>query len=317
MTILKKIVLQGFKSFKNKTTVPVENRGLTAIVGENGSGKSNIIDGLTFVMGQRSSKLRANRLSQLIYNGGKNDSPAKHAKVSVHLDNSEGQFSDIVDQHLDNGHQPDVITIGRKVTRNSSSYKFMGGNCKRSVIDDILGEANMDPSRHHIVNQGKITEIVNMNARDRREIIDDLAGISKYDRRKEQAIEDLRTVKEKLMTNRVILGERRTQLNRLEKERDAALKYKKKEEELELVESSISRKKYVNKKKELTETQEKLEKVNEELSQLQKRLEEADREAEEKEKKLNELKGEQEGEEGKKLQSELEEIKMDLVKVRG
>lgn len=317
MTILKKIVLQGFKSFKNKTTVPVENRGLTAIVGENGSGKSNIIDGLTFVMGQRSSKLRANRLSQLIYNGGKNDSPAKHAKVSVHLDNSEGQFSDIVDQHLDNGHQPDVITIGRKVTRKSSSYKFMGGNCKRSVIDDILGEANMDPSRHHIVNQGKITEIVNMNARDRREIIDDLAGISKYDRRKEQAIKDLRTVKEKLMTNRVILGERRTQLNRLEKERDAALKYKEKEEELELVESSISRKKYVNKKKELTETQEKLEKVNEELSQLQKRLEEADREAEEKEKKLNELKGEQEGEEGKKLQSEIEEIKMDLVKVRG
>lgn len=317
MTILKKIVLQGFKSFKHKTTIPVERRGLTAIVGENGSGKSNIIDGLTFVMGQRSSKLRANRLSQLIYNGGTDDTPAKKAKVSVHLDNSEGQFSEVVDKHLDNDHQPDVITIGRKVTRNSSAYKFMDHNCKRAVIDGVLDSANMDPSRHHIVNQGKITEIVNMNARDRREIIDDLAGISKYDKRKEQAIDDLRTVKEKLMTNRVILGERRTQLNRLEKERDAALEYKEKEEELELVEASISRRKYLNKKKELSDTEEKLERINDDLSRFEDQLESADKEAEEKKKKLKNLKEEQEGDEGKELAQEIEDVKMELVKIRG
>jgi len=317
MSILNRIVLSGFKSFKNKTAIPIQRRGLTAIVGENGSGKSNIIDGLTFVMGQRSSQLRANRLSQLIYNGGKNETPSKEALVTVHLDNTNDQFAEVLDRHLDNGHGRDEITIGRKVTKKSSTYKFMGNNCKRSVIDEVLDEANMDPSRHHIVNQGKITEIVNMSAMDRREIIDDLAGISKYDRRKAEAIEDLRTVKEKLMTNRVILGERRSQLTRLEKERDAALEYKEKEGKLELVESSITHKKYVNKKKELSESQEKLKRIKEQHSKYEKELKSADSEAEAKEKKLEELKSESEGEEGKELSKEVENLKMSLVKIRG
>jgi len=317
MSILNRIVLSGFKSFKNKTAIPIQRRGLTAIVGENGSGKSNIIDGLTFVMGQRSSQLRANRLSQLIYNGGKNETPSKEALVTVHLDNTNDQFAEVLDRHLDNGHGRDEITIGRKVTKKSSTYKFMGNNCKRSVIDEVLDEANMDPSRHHIVNQGKITEIVNMSAMDRREIIDDLAGISKYDRRKAEAIEDLRTVKEKLMTNRVILGERRSQLTRLEKERDAALEYKKKEGKLELVESSITHKKYVDKKKELSESQEKLKRIKEQHSKYEKELKSADSEAEAKEKKLEELKSESEGEEGKELSKEVENLKMSLVKIRG
>lgn len=297
--------------------MPLQKQGLTAIVGENGSGKSNIVDGLTFVMGQRSSKLRANRLSQLIYNGGENGNPADSAKVTISLDNSDDRFSDVVEEVTSNGNNPDEITIGRKVTQNSSSYKFMGNNCKRSVIDEILDEANMDPSRHHIVNQGKITEIVNMSATNRREIIDRLAGISEYDERKQQAIRDLRDVKEKLMTNRVILGERRTQLNRLEKERNAALDYKEKEDELHLVEKSIDYKKVKNKKEELEKFQEKEERVKEKLSALEERLEAADKKAEEKEKELKKIKEEREGEQEKKLSKEVEQVKMDLVQKRG
>ncbi len=317
MSILNSLELQGFKSFKRKTKIPFQKQGLTAIIGENGSGKSNIIDGLTFVMGQRSSKLRANRLSQLIYNGGENGTPADRARVSINLDNSDGRFSEVVEENLENGRNPDEITIGRKVTPNSSTYKFMGKNCKRSVIDDILDEANMDPSRHHIVNQGKITEIINMSPTNRREIIDRLAGISEYDQRKQQAIRDLRDVKEKLMTNRVILGERRTQLNRLKKERDAALDYREKEEELDLVEKSIEHKKVKNKQEELEKFQEKEKRIKEKLSGLEKRLEAADKEAEEKEKELKELKEEREGDREKELSQEVEELKMDLVQKRG
>lgn len=317
MSILNSLELQGFKSFKKKTVIPFRKNGLTAIIGENGSGKSNIVDGLTFVMGQRSSKLRANRLSQLIYNGGEEGNPADNAIVRVNLDNSDDRFTEVVGEHLENGSEPNEITIGRKVTQNSSSYKFMGKNCKRSVIDDILDEANMDPSRHHIVNQGKITEIVNMGSTKRREIIDRLAGISEYDERKQQAIRDLRDVKEKLMTNRVILGERRTQLNRLEKERNAALDYKEKEEELELVEKSIDYKKYKNKKEELEKFQEKEQRIKKKLSSLEENLESADKEAEEKEKRLKELKEEREGDEEKELSQEVEQLKMDLVAKRG
>ncbi|MFP4507965.1 MAG: chromosome segregation SMC family protein [Candidatus Acetothermia bacterium] len=317
MSVINSLELQGFKSFKKKTVIPFQKSGLTAIIGENGSGKSNIVDGLTFVMGQRSSKLRANRLSQLIYNGGESGKPADSAAVKVNLDNTDNRFTDAVKEHLENGREPDEITIGRKVTRNSSSYKFMGKNCKRSVIDDVLDEANMDPSRHHIVNQGKITEIVNMSSTKRREIIDRLAGISEYDERKKQAIRDLRDVKEKLMTNRVILGERRTQLNRLEKERNAALDYREKEEELELVEKSIDNKKFKNKQEELKKFQDKEERIKEKLSTLEKNLEKADKEAEEKEKKLKELKEEREGDEEKELSGEVEQLKMDLVAKRG
>lgn len=317
MSILNSLVLQGFKSFKKKTTVPFQKSGLTAIIGENGSGKSNIVDGLTFVMGQRSSKLRANRLSQLIYNGGENGTPAERAKVTIRMDNSDDRFSGILEKHLENGENPDEITIGRKVTRNSSSYKFLGKNCKRSVIDEVLDEANLDPSRHHIVNQGKITEIVNMSPMTRREIIDRMAGISEYDERKQRAIRDLRDVKEKLMTNRVILGERRTQLNRLEKERNAALNYKEKEEELDLVEKSIDYKKVKNKREQLKKTRKKENRVKEKLSTLEEKLEAADTEAEKKEKKLKRLREEREGDEEKKLSKEVEKLKMDLVQKRG
>ncbi len=317
MSILNNLILRGFKSFKKKTTIPFQKQGMTAIIGENGSGKSNIIDGLTFVMGQRSSKLRANKLSQLIYNGGEDGTPADRARVTITLDNSDDRFSDIVGEVLENGENPEEITIGRKVTQNSSAYKFMGKNCKRSVIDDILDEANMDPSRHHIVNQGKVTEIINMSSTNRREIIDRLAGISEYDERKQQAIRDLRDVKEKLMTNRVILGERRSQLNRLEKERNAALDYKEKEEELELVEKSIDHKKVRNKREELDKFQKKEKRINEKLSGLEERLEAADKKAEKKEKELKELREEREGDQEKKLSKEVEQVKMDLVQKRG
>lgn len=317
MSVINSLELQGFKSFKNKTVIPFQKNGLTAIIGENGSGKSNIVDGLTFVMGQRSSKLRANRLSQLIYNGGEEGNPSESARVRVNLDNSDDRFTEAIKDYLENGHEPNEITIGRKVTRNSSSYKFMGKNCKRSVIDDILDEANLDPSRHHIVNQGKITEIVNMGSTKRREIIDRLAGISEYDERKQQAIRDLRDVKEKLMTNRVILGERRTQLNRLEKERNAALNYREKEEELDLVEKSIDYKKFKNKSEELEKFQEKEKRVKEKLSSLEESLEATDKEAEKKEKRLEELKEEREGDEEKELSGEVEQLKMDLVAKRG
>lgn len=317
MSILNSLILRGFKSFKKKTTIPFQKQGLTAIIGENGSGKSNIIDGLTFVMGQRSSKLRANKLSQLIYNGGESGTAAERAKVTITLDNSDGRFSGIVHEVMENGEEPEEITIGRKVTQNSSAYKFMGKNCKRSVIDDVLDEANMDPSRHHIVNQGKVTEIINMSSTNRREIIDRLAGISEYDERKQQAIRDLRDVKEKLMTNRVILGERRSQLNRLEKERNAALNYKEKEEELELVEKSIDYKKVKNKREELKKFQEKEKRIKEKLSGLEERLEATDKKAEKKEKELKELRKEREGDQEKKLSKEVEQVKMDLVQKRG
>jgi len=316
MTRLNKLVLRGFKSFKKETVLPFRGNGLTGIVGENGSGKSNIVDALTFVMGQRSSKLRAERLSQLIYNGGERGKGADFAKVQLYMDNEDGLFDRYIGEHLGNGHRPDVISIGRKVTRNSASYKFMDKNCSRSLIEEILSEVNMETDKHQVVNQGKVTEIVNLGPQARREIVDELAGISRYEKQKEEAIEDLREVKEKLTTNRVVLGERRGQLRRLEKEREAALKYKEKEETLDLVKDSIIHRKRENIEEQLSNYQEKYEAVSEKLKEVKSDLSSLDRKAEKKERKLKKLKEDRDQGDDEELRDEVEDLKMKLVKGR-
>ncbi|MFP4588605.1 MAG: chromosome segregation SMC family protein [Candidatus Acetothermia bacterium] len=317
MTHLNSLIVKGFKSFKNKTELPFQGKGLTAVVGENGSGKSNLVDALTFVMGQRSSKLRAQRLEQLIYNGGENGSRAQQAEVTLRLDNSEGQFNDLLTDFLENGDRPQEISIGRKVTPNSSSYLFMEKNCRRSVIEEVLDRANVDPSSHHIVNQGKITEIVNMRPYERREIVDEMAGISEYEEKKQDAISDLREVKEKLSTNRVVLGERRGQLNRLKQEREAALEYKDKENQLELVKESIIHRKRENKESKLQKFQEKYGKLEEKVDRLQKTMDDLDRESEKKERELKRLREEREEGQNEELAQQVEDLKMELVKKRG
>ncbi len=317
MSKLNKITIKGFKSFKKKTELPLPKEGLTAILGENGSGKSNLVDAITFVLGRRSSKLRAQRLSQLIYNGGENGSPAKKARVQLELENEDGEFDPILGKKSTNGHDRDTVKIGRKVTDNSSSYTFMGENCRYSLIEEILDQANIDESKQNIVNQGKITEIVNMRAKKRREIIDDLAGISNYEKKKREAISDLREVKEKLNTNRVILGERRGQLNRLKEERKAALDFQEKKKELNRVKDSIVQRKRNNKADQIDNYREKFEETKKEVSRLEEELEEKDREGEKLEKQLSEMRGQREDDEEKELQNEIEQIKMKLVKKRG
>lgn len=317
MSKLNKITIKGFKSFKKKTELPLPKEGLTAILGENGSGKSNLVDAITFVLGRRSSKLRAQRLSQLIYNGGENGSPAKKARVQLELENEDGEFDPIFGKKSTNGHDRDTVKIGRKVTENSSSYTFMGENCRYSLVEEILDQANIDESKQNIVNQGKITEIVNMRAKKRREIIDDLAGISNYEKKKREAISDLREVKEKLNTNRVILGERRGQLNRLKEERKAALDFQKKKKELNRVKDSIVQRKRNNKVDQIENYREKFEETKKEVSRLEEELEEKDREGEKLEKQLTKMRGQQEDDEEKELQNKIEQIKMKLVKKRG
>ena len=95
-TKINKVTAKGFKSFQRKTSIPFY-KGLTAVVGENGNGKSNILDGISFVFGKRSSQLRAEKLEQLIFNGGDNRKAADHAHVTVYLDNSSGVFDEFIE----------------------------------------------------------------------------------------------------------------------------------------------------------------------------------------------------------------------------
>jgi len=233
MTKINKLELTGFKSFRNKIVVPFFD-GMTAVIGENGAGKSNLFDALSFVMGRRSSQMRADRLEHLIFNGGERLSPADTAEVTLYLDNSEGDFS----QFFGDERVPE-ITLGRRITRKSSTYTFMGKACSRAMVDRVLETGRIDPDGQQLIAQGRITEIIKRSPTRRREIIDEVSGIAAYDEKRKKAIGELKDVKMKLNTHRVILAERHRRLLGLARERDAALEYQRLTDEQTLLQESI------------------------------------------------------------------------------
>jgi len=274
-TKIKKVTCKGFKSFQRKTSTPFYE-GLTAIVGENGSGKSNVLDAISFVFGRRSSRLRAEKLEQLIFNGGDSRKPAEYAQVTIYLDNSAGIF----DEFLEDDEEADEITVGRKITRaGSSMYKFQGKNCKRSKIDEIARKANIDPDGYHFVRQGKVTEIVEQSGIERRQVVDELSGITHFEEQKEEALEELEEVEDTLKEQEIILNEKKERLERLKEEKELALKYRELEERKKKLEASILevRKRALsnqlaNINTDVSEQKERIEELSEELEDLDQKI---------------------------------------------
>lgn len=215
MIHISKISLRNFKSFR-RVSLPIP-RGFTAIVGPNGSGKSNIVDAICFVLGRSSAKsLRAERFSDLIFNGGKKGKPAREAEVSIYFDNS--------------GRELPIATREVKITRSidingNSVYRLNGKRTSRAEILDLLRQANIRPDGHNIILQGDITRIIEMNPVERRKIIDEIAGIADYDEKKNKALRELEKVKDNLSRARDVFREVSSQLEKLARERDAALRY--------------------------------------------------------------------------------------------
>lgn len=284
-TKINKVTSKGFKSFQRKTAVPFFE-GLTAIVGENGNGKSNILDGISFVFGRRSSNLRAEKLTQLIFNGGEDGKPADYAQVTVHLDNTSGIF----DEFLEEDEEAEEITVGRKVTQaGSASYKFQGHNCKKSKIDAIAEKANIDPEGYHFVRQGKVTEIVEQSDVERRKVVDELSGVLKFDERKDEAEEELEEVEDKLQEQQIILEEKKEQLEKLKEEKELAKKYReleKRKKKLEASRLEVRKRALSNQLANInTDTSEKKERIEE----LDGELEEIDEEIDEKQDRIEEI----------------------------
>ncbi len=217
MTVIKSITAKGFKSFAKPTEL-VFGDGFNVILGPNGSGKSNVGDALCFVLGKTSAKgLRAEKSANLIYNGGKTKDPAKLAEVSILFDNSQSTFP--------------IKTKEVKITRlvkqsGNSVYKINDDVMTRQQVIDLLGGARIDPDGHNIVLQGDIVHFMDMHSEERREILEEVAGISVYEDKKQKAIHELDNVDIRLKEAGIILTERETYLKELKKDHDQALKYK-------------------------------------------------------------------------------------------
>ncbi|MFH1376910.1 MAG: AAA family ATPase [Candidatus Woesearchaeota archaeon] len=223
MTIVTKLRLHGFKSFAKKTDLVFGDK-FNLILGSNGSGKSNLLDSLCFVLGKTSAKsLRAEKSANLIYNGGKLGKPANSAEVSIFFDNSEKKFP--IDSK--------EVKVSRIVNKKGQSiYKVNDKKMNRQQVVDLLSTSNIDPDGHNIILQGDIVQFATMKPMDRRILVEEIAGISVFEDKKVKAMGELDRVEERLREAHIMLAEREAHLRELKKERDHAKKYKELQEKI-------------------------------------------------------------------------------------
>lgn len=215
MPYIKKLNMHGFKSFAKPTEIVFDN-GLNVIIGPNGSGKSNISEAICFVLGRLSAKsLRATKTANMIYNGGKEHKPSHEAEVSLVFDNSDGTFALPTDQ----------IELARIVRKDGTSiYKINKETKTRQEILETLASAAIDPEGFNIILQAEINSLIKMHPEERRQIIEDIAGISIYETRKEKSLLELDKTETRLKEIRTVLNERSAYLKNLEQEREQAMK---------------------------------------------------------------------------------------------
>lgn len=265
MTKINRLILHGFKSF-GKHTELVFDKPLNCVIGPNGSGKSNVLDSLCFVLGRSSSKaLRAEKSANLIYNGGKTKQPAKEAEVSIFFDNTANTFP-----------LPESeIKVTRIVRPNGQSiYKINNKTRTRQQVVDLLSVAKIDPEGYNIILQGDIIRFVEMSSIERRGLVEEIAGISIYEEKKQKAMNELTHVEEKLREADIILSERDQRLKELKKDRDHALKYKGIMEKINKDKASLLNIQIENKSSEKKEHENKIASQREKLDKLQAEMDE-------------------------------------------
>jgi len=217
MTRITKLAMHGFKSFGKKTDILLGN-SFNCILGPNGSGKSNVLDGLCFVLGKAGSKgLRAEKTSNLIYNGGKSKNPYKEGTVQIYFSNENNEFPI----------QEKELKLSRTVKSNGTSvYRINDQTVTRTQVLDVLNAARINPDGYNIILQGDIVKLVEMSSIERRGIIEEISGISVYEEKKNRALRELGKVEETLNEADIILAERKSYIKDLKKDRDQAQKFK-------------------------------------------------------------------------------------------
>jgi len=308
MTKINKIVMKGFKSFAKHTEL-MFGGDFNIILGPNGSGKSNVLDALCFVLGKTSSKsLRAERSANLIYNGGKSKKSAKQGEVSIYFDNSNKRFPT----------EDKEVKATRVVRQNGQSvYKINDKQRTRQQMVDLLSVAKINPDGYNIIMQGDIVRFVEMPPIERRMLIEEIAGISVYEEKKNKALRELEKVDEKLKEADIILTERKTYLKELEKDRNQALKFKDMDDSLKQNKASLLKLQIDKKEEEKREIQKKMDEGNEKLTRINKKIMLLKKENEEKKKHIEDITKEieEKGEvEQLKLNKEIESLKIDLTK---
>lgn len=228
---LKKIIMQGFKSFADKTVMEFED-GITAVVGPNGSGKSNILDALRWVMGEMSAKtLRGANMQQIIFAGTQTRKPLNFAEVSLVLDNTDRAFPIDFDE----------LVVTRRVFRSGESvYMINNAQCRLRDVQELFMDTGIGKGGYSMIGQGNVAQILSTKAEDRREFFEGAAGVSKYKHRKEEAERKLDSANENLIRVNDIVTELDAQIGPLENQSKKARKYLEYYEEYKGLDVSMS-----------------------------------------------------------------------------
>lgn len=222
---LKSIKLAGFKSFVDPTTTNFPEN-LTAVVGPNGCGKSNIIDAVRWVMGESSAKhLRGESMADVIFNGSNARKPVAQASIELIFDNSDATVTGEYGKFNE-------ISVKRQVTRDGQSNYFLNGTkCRRKDISDIFLGTGLGPRSYAIIEQGMISRLIEAKPEELRVYIEEAAGISKYKARRRETENRIRRTRENLERLTDIREELERQIERLSRQASAAEKYKQYKEE--------------------------------------------------------------------------------------
>lgn len=279
MPSVKKLKLQGFKSFAKPTEI-LFDKGLNTIIGPNGSGKSNLSDAICFVLGRLSIKsIRAAKAANLIYNGGKNNKPASEARIDLVIDNSDKTFA-----------AGEEVVISRIVRRDGQSIYKIGEKTKtRQEVLDLLSQGGIDPYGFNIILQGEISRFVEMRPDERRGVIEDIAGISIYEVRKEKSLRELEKTDDKLKEISTVLHERTAYLKNLDKERGEALKYTNLEKTIKSCKASIITKDMKVKEQEKKKLEEEVHKKNSAKDKIKEKIAQIQGNADELNKEIGEI----------------------------
>src|SRR5437879_4790671 len=259
---LKNLTVLGFKSFAEKTSLNFQP-GVTAIVGPNGCGKSNVSDAIRWVLGEQSAKaLRGDEMADVIFNGTDGRKPLGMAEVSLTI-------GGVDEEHL---HAAGVemayneVAITRRVFRDGISEYFINKTpCRLKDIQHLFMGTGVGRTSYSIMAQGNITQILSSKPEDRRLVFEEAAGITKYKSQKKEALRKLEYTEQNLVRVADLVREVKRQIGSLQRQAGKARRYKQIAQELQHLDTQLARHQFDVLKGESQERQQTLEKLRAQL----------------------------------------------------
>jgi len=216
---LKRIKLAGFKSFVEPTTIPFDG-DMTAIVGPNGCGKSNVIDAVRWVLGESNAKnLRGDAMTDVIFNGSASRKPVGQCSVELVFDNSAGRIAGEYASYTE-------LSVKRLVTRDAQSFYYLNGaKCRRRDVTDLFLGTGLGPRSYAIIEQGMISKLIESKPQELRVFIEEAAGVSKYKERRKDTVTRIKHTHENLIRLDDVRSELGQQIDKLQEQAQTAQRY--------------------------------------------------------------------------------------------